>query len=186
MKPKHLLVIGSLLSVFQLMSQDHEAKYFRGKAEDSLEVMNKLSMARGVYNIQDYDSVISISETILTRSLDIDFVRGVGESYFLKARALNRMGSRNKAIEMYRKALGYFESLNDHQRMACAYNNLGLILKAMGKFREAIEAGENALEYASGEPHSKLFFNILINVGVVCPEPTGVLFTLMIKTPFHC
>jgi len=165
MKPKHLLVLGSLFSIFHLLSQGQETKYFTGKPEDSLEVMEKLSMARSIYNFQDFDSVISISESILARSLEIEFSRGVGESYFLKARALNRLGNWNKAIEMYGKALEFFESLNDHRRMASTYNNWGLILKAVGRFREAIEAGENALEQVSLMPITRLTFHVLTNLG---------------------
>ena len=165
MKPKHLLVLGSFFSIFHLMSQDQKATYFTGKPEDSLRVMEMLSIARGVYNIQNFDSVISFSESILARSFEIDFSRGVGESYFLKARALNHLGRRDKAIEMYGKALEHFESLNDHRRMASAYNNWGLILKAMGRFREAIEAGENALKHISLMPTSRMNFHILNNLG---------------------
>jgi len=127
--------------------------------------MEMLNVARNIYNNQYFDSVISLSESILEKSLEIDFSRGVGESYFLKARALNRLGSWNKAIEMYGKALDFFGSLNDHRRMASTYNNWGLILKAIGRFREAIEAGENALQQVSLMPPSRLNFHILTNLG---------------------
>ncbi len=163
MKPKYLLVL--VFSIFHLFSKGQQSKYFTGKSEDSLKVMEMLNVARNIYNNQYFDSVISLSESILERSLEIDFSRGVGESYFLKARALNRLGSWNKAIEMYGKALDFFGSLNDHRRMASTYNNWGLILKAIGRFREAIEAGENALQQVSLMPHSRLNFHILTNLG---------------------
>jgi len=163
MKPKYLLVL--VFSIFHLFSKGQQSKYFTGKSEDSLKVMEMLNVARNIYNNQYFDSVISLSESILERSLEIDFSRGVGESYFLKARALNRLGSWKKAIEMYGKALEFFGSLNDHNRMASTYNNWGLILKAIGRFREAIEAGENALQQVSLMPPSRLNFHILTNLG---------------------
>jgi len=163
MKPKYLLVL--VFSIFHLFSKGQQSKYFTGKSEDSLKVMEMLNVARNIYNNQYFDSVISLSESTLERSLEIDFSRGVGESYFLKARALNRLGSWKKAIEMYGKALEFFGSLNDHNRMASTYNNWGLILKAIGRFREAIEAGENALQQVSLMPPSRLNFHILTNLG---------------------
>ena len=164
MKPNHLLVVMSLLTVSQLTAQDNTAPQVVNQ-NDSLVIMKLLGQTRDIYLGQLYDSAISQSELILEISNDKGFQRGTGESYFLKARALNRLGRKEKAIQTYQLAVAQFESIGDHSRMASAYNNWGLILKGLGRFREAIETGEKALEHVKLTPASKLEFHILNNLG---------------------
>ena len=162
---KYLLVSGSLFWGFVLISQHSDIKYYKGNPDDSISIMEMLNKAREVYSSQLFDSVITLSESIELESFNANFHRGSGESYFLKARALNRLGYKYKAVEEYEKSLAVFESLKDHRRIASAYNNLGLIYKSGGEFREAITAGEQALHHADLVAPTKLNFHILNNLG---------------------
>ncbi len=127
--------------------------------------MNKLKYALEVYNQQQYQQVLDLSEEILDIAFNRQFSRGVAEAYFIKARALNRMGRRQKALEVFEKAAEQFDIIGDNQRTASVYNNAGLTLKAMGEFRKAIESGEKALHYVQQQAPNKLQFHILNNLG---------------------
>ena len=107
MKPQ-LLVLGLLFPVCSLLSQDKSLQHFHEKLPDSIELENKLTNAKIIYQKKFYDSVIVLSQDLLDRSIEIGFLRGAGEACFLKARGLNRVGRREKAIEMYTRAFEYF------------------------------------------------------------------------------
>ena len=163
MNAKLILVLLLQTSIGSLQSQINYHNF--GNQNDSLRLMSLLEETRKVYSRNQFDSVILLSENILEECLELGFLRGVGESYFLKARALNRLGRKEKAMEIYQSAVEQFKAIQDHTRIASVYNNWGLILKSMGRFREAIETGEMALDYIRQKPSDKLQFHILNNLG---------------------
>ena len=163
MKLKYVLLVILLLNDTKLTSQNAPVPY-QGTAADSLNILKELGQTREVYLRQQYDSVILLSDQILQKSKDKGFNRGAGESYFLKARATNRLGRREKAIEIYQLAVEQFHKVGDHSRMSSAYNNWGLVLKDMGRFREAVDIGEKALDHVKLNPPGRLHFHILNNL----------------------
>ena len=164
MKPKYVLLAILLLTETRLTSQNAPIHY-QGTVADSVDIQKLLGQTREVYLQQQYDSVILLSDQILQKSTDIGFNRGAGESYFLKARATNRLGRREKAIEIYQLAVEQFDKVGDDSRISSAYNNWGLVLKDMGRFREAIDIGEKALDHVQMNPRGRLHFHILNNLG---------------------
>ena len=160
-----LTIIALMLAGHQSVSQNRNLDEFSYSNEDSIGITEQLKIAKHLYSLQLYDSVISLSEIILSQSLDRNYIRGAGEAYFLKARGLVRLGRREKAIEMYDLALERFESIEDPDRLASAYNNQGILFRAGGDFRAAIRAGEQALQHVSPSENNQLKFNILNNLG---------------------
>jgi len=164
MKLKLFVVLILQTAISPLRSQINYG-YNYGNQNDSLKIMRLLEETREIYVRDQYDSVVFFSEKILEECQELGFSRGAGESYFLKARALNRLGRKEKAMETYQYAVEQFEAIQDHERIASVYNNWGLILKALGRFREAIETGEKALDHIRRNPSNKLEFHILNNLG---------------------
>jgi len=164
MKLYYLLTIFGLTATLQAQPQN-QGKTYSGNPNDSIRIMQLLDLAIDDYRQQHYDSVILQCEAILTLSNQVAFIRGEGEAYLLKGRALNRLGRKEKASEFYSKAINEFKTVNAHERLASTYNNLGILLKGMGKFREAIEAGEMALENVRLLGNSQLKIQILNNLG---------------------
>ena len=146
-------------------SQDNASKLYQGSKKDSIAIMQGLTKAKSYYRSNDFNATILLCDSLFTRSLMVHFNRGAGEACFLKARGLNKLGRKEKAISTYKQASEYFDSIQEYARLASTYNNLGLILKASGKFREAIEIGEQAFQFVTNTSEDRLKFHILNNLG---------------------
>ena len=165
MNYKQILILALSVCTIEICSQHFDISSTSSSAEDSVYIMQSLKLARNLYGDQKYDSVVIQTEKIVEESFDLNFRRGAGEAYFLKARALNRLNMKTKAIEYYQLAITEFQTISDHRRLASVYNNWGLTLKAMSNFREAIRIGELALSHVQYTKDEKLRFHILNNLG---------------------
>ncbi len=73
----------------------------------------------------------------------------------------------SNALQEYNKALAIYIKMNNEERMALSYNNLGVVHKCMGHYEKAIECYERSLTMAEKSGFQLLVAANLTNIGNV-------------------
>ena len=92
------------------------------------------------YYYQNYkpDSALLLAQTSYELSKKSDFTRGKNSSLGQMAKALNRMGNYDKALEFYLQQLELLEKENDPENIASAYISIAMVYNSQKDFQHAL------------------------------------------------
>ncbi len=114
---------------------------------DSNKVNTIIMVSKDLYNSSKYNDVIDLCERALEIAQAITYDLGEAESYFLLARANNKLNNSATALEFFNDAQLIFQKQKRIDRLASLYNNVGLIYKNLGRFSNAVQFLSRAYEY---------------------------------------
>ncbi len=114
---------------------------------DTSKVKNLIKVGKDIYDLSDFPKVLTVGEEALNLSLKLNYNIGQAESYYLIARANNKLNNQATALELYSRAQAIFQGLKRIDRLAALYNNVGLIYKNLGRYPNAVRFLSKSLEY---------------------------------------
>ena len=115
--------------------------------DDSFKVQTIIGASKELYNDSKFKQAIGLCEKSLNIAKNIDYDLGEAESYFLMARANNKLNNSATALEFYNDAQRIFQEHKRIDRLASLYNNVGLIYKNLGRFSNAVQFLSRAYDY---------------------------------------
>jgi len=115
--------------------------------DDSFKVLEMINISKELYYDTRYDDVIALCNESVRVSKQIDYEIGVGEAYFLMARANNKLNKSATALKLFDEAKQVFQKNARIDRLASLYNNVGLIYKNLGRYSNAVQFLSRAYDY---------------------------------------
>ena len=108
----------------------------------------------------DRDNALKNAEEALRLLKELDFEGTIssGTTYTNIATALNAFGENERSLEYFEKARGVYEAAPNTRGdlLGGLYNNMALVLATLGRFAEAYELYDKAMEIMGKEPGGEL------------------------------
>ncbi|MCJ8210930.1 tetratricopeptide repeat protein [Mucilaginibacter sp. RS28] len=120
------------------------------------------------YNLRrsDADQTIKKATKALKLSIQLNFLKGIGESYRVIGVGYDYHGEPEKAIDNYLNALSYFQRDNNLSGQAKVYNNIGNLYRD-SDFGESLEYFRKSLKIALKINDENLIASLYLNIGNV-------------------
>lgn len=91
----------------------------------------------------------------------------LGQAYNNQGNIYYQFGDYSRAVEYYRKALGYFESIGDSDGVSACYNNMGNVFEEQKSYGRATDYYEQALQVYRKQGDIRNMGTCLNNLGEV-------------------
>ncbi|WP_291401336.1 histidine kinase [Daejeonella sp.] len=132
---------------------------------NKIDTLNIIKINESALNFRftNPQKTISLANDALKLSKSANYVRGIGESFRVKGIGYYYLSDNEKAIRNYLEALKQFTSINDLNKQARVYNNIGRLYGAYDPYK-SLDYYTKSLKIASKlgdqELNSGLCFNI--------------------------
>ena len=133
-----LLICFWLQAAAQQSQRDSLENILRHTGADTSRVII-LNKASALYYSNNPDKVRQYAEEAMTLARQLGYGRGIGRSYLSFGVYYLTQGQYQRAIDSTKRALPYFEQLNDELGIATVYSNVGLDLKHLGNLSQAAD-----------------------------------------------
>ncbi|MBN1415138.1 MAG: hypothetical protein JW973_08575 [Bacteroidales bacterium] len=115
--------------------------------KDSAYILSKLQKVQIITNPEYYDSIRKTGLDMLNKSKQINFTRGIAESYHTLQWYYEKFSRRDSAIYYNKKAFKLYESIHDTFLMAEMKRQISLIYSMESRIDEAIDAANKGRYY---------------------------------------
>lgn len=115
--------------------------------EDTAYILNTLKRVRGIRNPIYYDSIRKTGFDMLNKSKQMNFTRGIAESYNTIRRYYGKCNIRDSAIYYCKKAIKHYESIHDTFLIADMQRQISLLYSSESRIEEAIDAANRSRFY---------------------------------------
>jgi len=115
--------------------------------EDTAYILNTLQSVVEIKNPAYYDSIRKTGFDMLNKSKQMNFTRGIAESYYTLQRYYGKCIMRDSSFYYAAKALKYYESLHDTILLAQRHHWISLIYSLDSRIDEAIDAAKKSRYY---------------------------------------
>src|SRR5688572_13360804 len=115
-------------------------KYLDSLTREKTDTGKAIYLYKLSYYYQNYkpDSALLLAQTSYELSKKTDFTRGKNSSLGQMAKALNRMGNYDKALEFYLQQLELLEQQSDPEDIASAYISIAMVYNSQKDFQHAL------------------------------------------------
>lgn len=177
--PDDTLKKSKLLEIRKRFLDDSDLESFKQVNEDILQLSvllkDSVELASSYYNTgyyyfkeEKFDSAFNNyyrSERIYNQlNNDFDTGKALLAMAILQKNVKDYVGSESSSVQ----AIEYFTPFDDYRYLASANNNLAIISKDLGKYEEAIEYNQRALDFRKKLKNNKLLqVSSLNNIGIV-------------------
>jgi len=148
MKSRNILYLLLLIAFFCFQSKastlDSLSKYIHSAPEDTTKVEALIKLGKELRNSQ-VDSATLIFEQALKLSQQLNWKKGIANSYAVLATCKAIQTDYPAATEYYYKALAIHQELNNQDGMAIMYAGLGVLYKNQQDLDKALEFHNKAL-----------------------------------------
>jgi tetratricopeptide (TPR) repeat protein len=134
------------LAIAQQSKRDSLDKLLEHADPDSSRVL-LLTKAVSVYYTYNPQQAKKYADEAMQLAQKLGYRRGIGRSYISLGIYHWFQGNYPIAMAYTKKAIPYFEELNDEDGLASAFGNIGIIYKGMGIFRRQPPTPLKALNY---------------------------------------
>lgn len=134
------------------------------KGKEKVDLLIKLG--KKVFN-HHLDSAAAFGEKSLHLSKGLDYKTGIAESNFLLARYFHAKNKTQTAILYFKSAEELFLQTDAFDRLGSLYNNLGLMHKINGNFKEALKYYKQSLDYYVKSENKYGESVIQMNIGII-------------------
>jgi tetratricopeptide (TPR) repeat protein len=114
--------------------------------QDSLQIEEAFEYTSHSQNFLTSDSLIELGKHITSVSLELDYQRGIGIGYFMQGAAEMQSSNYENAVNLYHKALSYFNIARANEEQAKTKNNIGIIYRRLGAYSLALNELYEALD----------------------------------------
>ena len=138
------------------------------KAKEDTSKINTLNvLSRQYLNTGSYEQAIEYAKKSQRLSEELEFKRGLGDSYSNIGVAYWYQGIYDKALENHLIALKIRESIGDKQGIGNSYNNIGLVHLNQGNYEKGLENYLKALKIREEIGDKRGTANSYNNMGVI-------------------
>ncbi|MBX7125835.1 MAG: tetratricopeptide repeat-containing sensor histidine kinase [Cyclobacteriaceae bacterium] len=139
-----LTCVSAVTSGQHLYKADSLTHAYQENSSDTTAARAALNIASNIYTTQP-DTAIRIATRLAELTEINKFDRGAARANNILGLAYWAKGANSNALESFRAALKYYNSLGDKQGIATAHNNVGLIHYYQNQFPAALEEFSKAL-----------------------------------------
>jgi len=116
---------------------------------------------------QHLNKVKEYGERALQKALETGYTKGIGDSYFILAKATNKLNDPDLALDYYFRAIEHFNELGSPNELGVAFNNAGILYLNKGKLQLATDYFNKSIKIFEEIDDPKGVSRGLINLGVI-------------------
>ncbi len=142
-------------------------------ASDGIERVDLLNKISKVYEHQIPDSSFSYALKAGQLAAEIEYVSGQALSEMYKGNYYTNTNRYGKAEEAFNLCLGFYESIDDKVGILQIYNNIGNMLRTIGKYDEALYNFIESMKMSEEVGNKKGIAYASVNIGLIYATRLG-------------
>ena len=137
----------------------------RTRGIQHLQTQEKLALS--FYDKGQFSDCLYHARKLRDLAEDWSFSDLEAEGWYMMAKAINRMGDEQRALQYHMEALALHKHSNDALKLMKSYNNIGVLFHHKGAYVEAKANYELALGFARMREQEEVITKLLRNLGLV-------------------